>query len=86
MTSMDDLEERITTIEKRNERVELDKRWETSWTRRLSIAALTYAIIVTYLFAINNSAPFINGAVPTLGFLLSTLLLKRIRTQWQKKQ
>jgi hypothetical protein len=31
------IEERLEKIEKRNSRVELDKAWETSWTRKLSI-------------------------------------------------
>lgn len=35
------IEERIEQIEKRNERVELDKAWETSWTRRALLAGFT---------------------------------------------
>lgn len=82
---MRDLEKRLKAIEARNKRVELDKAWETSWTRRLSIGALTYAVIVIYLFVINNNAPFINGAVPVVGFLLSTLVLRTVKELWQKK-
>ncbi|MEK7615775.1 MAG: hypothetical protein AAB420_01035 [Patescibacteria group bacterium] len=41
---MEPIEERIKTIEARNTRVETDKAWETSWTRRLSIAIATYII------------------------------------------
>jgi hypothetical protein len=77
-------EQRVAAIEARNKKVEQDKSWETSWTRRVSIAALTYVVVVTYLFAINNNSPFINGAVPVAGFLLSTLVLKSIRNTWQK--
>jgi len=83
---MKSLEERVAAIEGRNKRVELDKKWETSWTRRITIALLTYAVIVMYLFVINNDKPFINGAVPATGFILSTLVLKRIRDFWQSKQ
>jgi hypothetical protein len=83
---MKNLESRVAEIEARNNRVELDKKWETSWTRRLSIAALTYLVVVIYLFLIKNKQPFINGAVPAVGFLLSTLLLRRIRTIWQKNK
>jgi len=83
---MKSLEERVAAIEKRNQKVELDKKWETSWTRRLTIVILTYGVIVIYLFAINNDKPFINGAVPVAGFLLSTLVLKRIRDIWQGMQ
>lgn len=78
-----DFEKRLKAVEARNKRVELDKAWETSWVRRLSIGVLTYAVIVIYLFVINNNAPFINGAVPVVGFLLSTLLLRRVKEIWQ---
>lgn len=81
---MKDLEARVAAIEKRNRNVEQDKAWETSWTRRISIAALTYLVVLGYLFVIGNDAPFINALVPPVGFILSTLVLKSIRTLWQK--
>lgn len=80
------LEERIVTIEERNARVELDKAWEISWTRRISIGLLTYAVIVIYLAVINNDKPFINAAVPAVGFFLSTLVLRQVQGLWQKKK
>ena len=83
---MSDLEDRIAAIEARNAKVELDKAWETSWVRRMSIASLTYAVIVIYLIVINNNSPFINAAVPAVGFLLSTLLLRRVKEMWQKQR
>jgi len=80
------IKERITKIEERNKRVELDKAWETSLTRRLSIAALTYIVVVCYLIIIQNSEPFVNALVPPVGYVLSTLVMKRVRTIWQKKK
>ena len=73
-------------IEERNRKVERDKAWEVSWTRRISVMLLTYAVVVAYLFFIDNDKPFINGAVPVVGFLLSTLLLHNIQDIWQKKR
>ncbi len=83
---MADIEKRLSVIEARNRRVELDKAWETSWTRRLSIGVLTYLVIVIYLSIIHNDAPFINGAVPVVGFLLSTLVLRRVKEIWTNKK
>ena len=82
---MKDLEKRLEAIEKRNKKVELDKAWETSWTRRLSIAALTYVVIVIYLVFIDNDKPYINALVPVVGFILSTLALSWIKDIWQNK-
>lgn len=36
-----DLNKEIEEIKKRNKRVELDKAWETSWTRKICICILT---------------------------------------------
>ncbi len=80
-----DLESRVRAIEERNRRVELDKKWETSWTRRLAIAGLSYIVIAIYLVAIGNDKPFMNAIVPTAGFVISTLVLKSIREIWQSK-
>ncbi len=78
-----EIELRLQAIETRNRRVELDKHWETSWTRRLVIAGLTYGVVFVYLVIINNNKPFINAFVPPFGFILSTLVIKDI---WQQKQ
>lgn len=79
------MEKRVAAIEARNAKVEMDKAWEISWTRRLSIAILTYAVIVVYLSVIGNDKPFINAAVPVVGFLLSTLVLRQIKEFWQRE-
>jgi len=78
------LEKRIETIEKRNGRVALDKTWETSWTRKISIAVLTYFVVLIYLVVIGNDSPWINAIVPPTGFVLSTLALGQVRSIWQK--
>lgn len=81
---MKNLEQRVEAIEERNKKVESDKAWETSWTRRISILVLTYFVVVGYLTVIDNDQPFVNALVPAVGFLLSTLVLKQIRNLWQK--
>lgn len=76
------IEERLAVIEARNERVEADKAWETSWTRRLSIMLLTYAVIVLYFHFVIRIEPWLNALVPVIGFLLSTLAISALKTFW----
>lgn len=79
------LEEEIKKIQERNKRVEMDKRWETSVTRRICIAILTYAVVVIYSYFIKNfDNVLLSSIVPVIGFILSTLSLKVIRKIWQK--
>lgn len=78
------LEERIQKIGERNKRVELDKSWETSWTRKLCICILTYIIVVIYSYLVRNyNNIFLSSLVPVIGFTLSTLSLKLIRKLWE---
>ncbi len=78
-----DIESRLAAVEVRNIRVENDKEWEVSWARRFSIVALTYFTVLAYLIIIKNNKPFLNASVPAIGFLLSTLILKRVKNIWQ---
>ena len=75
MTDTTDLEKRVEEIEKRNSRVELDKSWETSWTRRGLLVLFTYLSVGLFLNAISVPNPWLSAIVPSLGFLLSTLTL-----------
>ncbi len=80
------IEEEIKNIQNRNRRVEIDKKWETSLTRRLCIMILTYIIIVIYSYLIrNNNNIFLSSIVPVIGYLLSTLSLKLIRKIWEHR-
>lgn len=83
---MKKIEEEIKEIKIRNQRVELDKRWETSLTRKICIAILTYIVVVIYSYLINKiSNVWLSSLVPVMGFILSTLSLKGIRIIWEKK-
>ncbi|MBI2356879.1 hypothetical protein HYV12_02405 [Candidatus Dojkabacteria bacterium] len=79
---MDGIEERVLKIEERNRRVELDKEWETSLARKVLIAILTYIVITLFFLVTQNSSPFLNAIIPTLGFLLSTLSLNYAKKLW----
>jgi hypothetical protein len=81
----DDITDRLAQIENRNKRVETDKAWESSWTRKLAIAFLTYIVVCIYLKFVVGVDPWINAIVPTIGFLLSTLTLGWIKSYWLQK-
>lgn len=83
---LEELEKRVAKIEQRNKRVEINKTWETSITRKVSIAVLTYLVMVTFFYVIKVANPWINAFVPTLGFLLSTFSLETIRNIWMNKK
>lgn len=74
--------QRISDILERNNRVERDKAWETSKTRRAIIAFMTYLTAATFLKLIENDAPLINAFVPVGGYLLSTLSLPFLKQWW----
>ena len=84
MGSLKELEQRISKIETRNEKVEKDKEWETSYTRKILIAIFTYLAIALYLKFIVGIDPWINAIVPSVGFLLSTLTLPYFKKLWEK--
>ncbi len=81
---MHDYESRISLIESRNTRVELDKKWETSFTRKISILAMTYCILGLYMKLLGVENWYLHALVPTCGYFLSTLALPVIRNMWEK--
>ncbi len=85
MPDLTQFERRITTIEERNRRVELDKAWETSAMRRLIIFVSTYVVLGLYLWAIAIPRPWLNAIVPAVGFALSTFALGPARRWWERR-
>lgn len=86
MNEIEEIKSQIAKINKRNESVELDKQWETSWQRRLLIAIFTYLSIGIYMRAINIYEPWLNAIIPTVGFMLSTLTLPWFKKIWTKRK
>mgnify|MGYP001074591815 CR=1 FL=1 len=84
---MKELEKEIEQIKQRNQKVELDKKWETSITRKICICILTYIVVIIYSYLtskINNI--FLSSLVPVIGFTLSTISLNFIRKLWEEKR
>jgi len=81
-----ELEQEIKNIKERNKKVELDKKWETSWTRKICICLLTYIVVIIYSYLVRNyDNIFLSSLVPVIGFTLSTLSLKFVRKVWEQK-
>ena len=83
---MEELKNELEEIKLRNKRVELDKKWETSYTRKICICILTYIVVLIYSNMVNKSNNiFLSSLVPVIGFFLSTLSLRLVRKLWEKK-
>lgn len=78
-------EAEIDALKERNKKVEQDKAWELSWTRRLFIAAVTYLSAGIWLAWINDSTPWLKALVPAGAYLFSTFSLPFIKKWWLKK-
>jgi hypothetical protein len=86
VSEITEIERRLSKIEARNRRVELDKTWETSWVRRFLILIFTYVLIGLYMNVVNIDRPWLNAFIPSLGFLLSTLTIGWLKTLWLSRQ
>ena len=84
MPTIQELKKEIQEIKERNKRVERDKLWETSITRKFLIAILTYLVIALFLYMVNIPKPLINSIVPTIAFIISTLILPIFKKFWIK--
>ncbi len=84
MKEIEDIKKELENIKQRNSKVELNKAWETSLTRKIIILIFTYILIGLTLLIIGNNEPWINAIIPTVAFFISTLSLPFIRKYWEK--
>lgn len=80
------VEEEIRKIHERNGRIEADKAWEVSLTRRAAIAAFAYLVATAWLVATNDSKPLLKALVPAVGYIFSTLTLPALKKAWINKK
>lgn len=86
MTDLDKLKADVEKIKARNAKVERDKAWETSWVRRLAIAAFTYILISIFLIVIGTQKPFVSAIIPAAAYLISTSTLDYLKSMWLKNK
>ncbi len=77
-----DLEKEVSLIKERNGRVELDKSWETSTFRIVSIVIMTYIITAVVFYFIGVKNYLLSALIPTVGYYLSTQSLPFIKRWW----
>ncbi|MBI2578791.1 MAG: hypothetical protein HYW26_03710 [Candidatus Aenigmarchaeota archaeon] len=82
MTKISELQHEIEKINERNKRVEGDKAWETSYSRRLLLTIFTYLAVGFYLSSIGIPNPWLNAVIPSIAFMLSTLTLPFFKKFW----
>lgn len=79
------IEEEIGKIHCRNQKVEADKVWEPSGTRKIVVAAMTYFVMICVMYVLKMENPFISAIIPTLGFVLSTISAGLAKKFWINK-
>ena len=82
---MTNLEQEIAEIKERNRRVEADKAWETSWSRKVLVAGLTYLVVVSVFWVAELPRTSVNAIIPSVAFVLSTLSIPLVKKWWLLK-
>ena len=80
-----ELSKELEAIKKRNARVEADKAWELSKTRRALVAITTYLLAVIIFILINAPSPWLTALVPAAAYALSTLTLPFVKDWWVER-
>ena len=77
-----DIEQEINLIKERNRKVEIDKAWETSPLRIISVAIITYVITAVVFYFIGVKNFLLSPLIPTVGYYVSTQSLPIIKKWW----
>ena len=75
-------EEVLSGIIERNKRVEAEKAWERSFTRRTFLAILTYGTAALLLWLLNEPRFLLLSCIPAISYVFSKLTLPWIRKWW----
>ncbi len=84
MATLLELEQEVNKIKDRNRRVETEKSWETSWTRKIMVVVFTYAVMAVIFVFLGTPDPLENAVVPSIAFILSNLSGPFVKRFWLK--
>jgi len=79
---IDLLEKELEKIKWRNQKVEADKAWETSCSRKILVAIIIYTIVVIVMYLLKLENIFVSAWIPTAWFLLSTLTINIVKKMY----
>ncbi len=80
------LEKEIDLIKERNKKVEIEKNWEISLERKISIWVITYITIVVIMYFLKFENILISALIPTFWYIISTSSLKFIKNIYMEKR
>ena len=78
LTSVDD----IITLKEKNKKIEAEKAWETSNTRRGIIAVVTYIIVAIWLDMLDVKHHYLHALVPVCAYLVAMSMLPFLKNYW----
>jgi putative acetyltransferase len=78
LTSVDD----IIALKEHNKKVEADKAWEISWTRRAIVGGTTYIIVAAWLAMLGVNHHLLHAFVPVLAYILTIVMLPMLKNYW----
>lgn len=82
LSQVETLKFELQILKARNQKVELDKAWETSNFRRVSIILCTYFVTALVFWIIKAESALLAALIPTIGYLVSTLSLPLLKSWW----
>lgn len=83
---MQNMEETIRTLLNRNKRVEAEKAWELSITRRAFLAILTYSTAAMLLWLLGEERFLLLSFIPAVSYVFSTLSLPQVKRWWLRNR
>ncbi len=75
----------VQALKMRNAKVEADKAWETSITRRGVIASVTYIIVALWLAMLGVGHYMFHALVPVAAYLVAMASLPMLKKYWMDK-
>ncbi len=85
MKTLPQLEKEVKELQKRNARVDTNKAWETSLTRKLVLSALIYLLALGLFASEYDPHIYTDALLPAVAFLISTLTIQAVKNWWVKR-